>query len=176
MYLRCLWACWRLALIIFNLRLIDFFNFVRTQCHRCTCNMVESKVGYHRCDVWVFFKDYSAFKAHIMMDLSISWMAIMFKFDIILLLIFDWIALPLLKRSCCSTYFIECILYLWTHLKLFARSSLFMLVVNWCSRSLKNRAKSISMNKPLWSNVVIMSNGRIPQCCTNGVILFMHNM
>ena len=52
--------------------------------------MVEAKVGDHGCDIWIVFKHVSTFIAPIVMDLSILLMDIMSSFDIVLLLIFDW--------------------------------------------------------------------------------------
>ena len=79
-------------------RLIEFvFNFVRTQFYSCTYSMAEVRVGDHVCDAWMSFIDCSVFKVYIVIDLSISFMAIMSNFDIVLLLIFDLMISPLLK-------------------------------------------------------------------------------
>ena len=79
-------------------RFIEFvFNFVRTQFYSCTYSMTEVRVEDHVCDAWMAFKDRSTFKVYIVIDLYISFMAIMSNFDIALLLIFDLMILPLLK-------------------------------------------------------------------------------
>ena len=72
-------------------RLIEFFfSFILKKIHNFTYSMVEAKVGDHGCDIWIVFKHVSTFIAPIVMDLSILLMDIMSSFDIVLLLIFDW--------------------------------------------------------------------------------------
>ena len=66
-------------------------------------------MGYHICDDWIVFNDFSTFMAPIVVDPSMSFMNIMYRFDIVLLLIFDGMTLTFLKSSCCSAYFIRCV-------------------------------------------------------------------
>ena len=67
-------------------------------------------------------------------------------------------------------------LYLRIHLGLYVRSSLSVLFIDWLKESLRKRNRSTSINKHLWSDVVIMSNSTITQYRMNGTIPLVHNI
>ena len=83
---------------------------------------------------------------------------------------------PLLNRSYCCICFIICVLYLVTHFGLLVRRCLAFLVMNWYSGSLRKRVKHMSMYSPLWSDVVMKSNGSMLYNRMNVVNPFVQKM
>ena len=96
----------------------------------------------------------------------------MSDYDILLLSIFAQITLYLLNKSCFIACFNIYDLYLYTHLGLFVVRILSVLVIWWHSGSFRYIVRSMFWNNSLWSNVVTISNDRIPHYRMNSIHLY----